>query len=121
MCALPFDVLALGKTSTIGNRGTRRTACKQFMTIANLQTEWAALLFRSLADVGVRDVVISPGSRSTPFVVAAVREPRLTRHEVIDERAASFFALGQARITRVPSVLLCTSGTAAAHYLPAII
>ncbi len=91
------------------------------MSEANLQTEWAALLLSSLADAGVTDVVISPGSRSTPFVVAAVREPRLTRHEVIDERAAAFFALGQARVTGRPSVLVCTSGTAAAHYLPAII
>ena len=91
------------------------------MTEANLQTEWAALLFKSLADAGVRDIVISPGSRSTPFVVAAVRERRLARHTVIDERAAAFFALGQARVTDRPSVLLCTSGTAAAHYLPAMI
>jgi 2-succinyl-5-enolpyruvyl-6-hydroxy-3-cyclohexene-1-carboxylate synthase len=91
------------------------------MSEANLQTEWAALLFKSLADAGVRDIVISPGSRSTPFVVAAVREPRLVRHDAIDERAASFFALGQARVTGRPSVLLCTSGTAPAHYLPAMI
>ena len=91
------------------------------MTDANLQTEWARLLFESLADAGVRDVVISPGSRSTPLVVAAVRETRLTRHTVIDERAAAFFALGQARVTGRPSMLVCTSGTAAAHYLPAII
>jgi 2-succinyl-5-enolpyruvyl-6-hydroxy-3-cyclohexene-1-carboxylate synthase len=91
------------------------------MTEANLQTEWATVLFKSLADAGVRDVVISPGSRSTPLVVAAVRENRLTRQAVIDERAAAFFALGQARITGRPSVLLCTSGTAPAHYLPAMI
>lgn len=91
------------------------------MTEANLQTEWSALLFKSLADAGVRDIVISPGSRSTPLVVAAVREPRLARHSVIDERAAAFFALGQARITGRPSVLVCTSGTALAHYLPAMI
>lgn len=91
------------------------------MSPKNLQTEWAWLLFASLADAGVRDVVISPGSRSTPFVVAAVREKRLRRHEVVDERAAAFFALGQARVTGQPSVLLCTSGTAPAHYLPAMI
>jgi 2-succinyl-5-enolpyruvyl-6-hydroxy-3-cyclohexene-1-carboxylate synthase len=87
----------------------------------NLLTEWAWLLFRSFADAGVRDVVISPGSRSTPLVVAAVREPRLRCHNVIDERAAAFFALGQARVSDRPSLLLCTSGTAAAHYFPAIL
>ena len=87
----------------------------------NLLSEWSSLLLSSLADAGVRDIVMSPGSRSTPFVAAALREPRLRLHDVIDERAASFVALGQARATGQPSLLLCTSGTAAAHYFPAII
>src|SRR5262249_34214226 len=95
-----------------------RSAMQQ---LANLLTEWAALLMRSFADAGVRDVIISPGSRSTPFVVAALRAQRLRCHSIVDERAAAFFALGQARVTGVPSVLLCTSGTAGAHYFPAII
>jgi 2-succinyl-5-enolpyruvyl-6-hydroxy-3-cyclohexene-1-carboxylate synthase len=83
--------------------------------------EWAGLLMATLARAGVRDVVVSPGSRSTPFVLAALRTPGLRVHDVIDERAAGFFALGQARATGSPSVCLCTSGTAAAHYLPAIV
>jgi len=87
----------------------------------NLLSEWSSLLLSSLADAGVRDIVMSPGSRSTPFVAAALREPRLRLHDVIDERAAAFMALGQARATGEPSVLLCTSGSAAAHYFPAII
>lgn len=91
------------------------------MPPSNVLTEWSSLLLRSFADAGIEDVVISPGSRSTPLVVAAVREPRLRLHNVIDERAAAFFALGQARLTRRPSLLVCTSGTAGAHYLPAII
>jgi 2-succinyl-5-enolpyruvyl-6-hydroxy-3-cyclohexene-1-carboxylate synthase len=89
--------------------------------VGNLLTEFARLLMSSLADAGVRDVVVSPGSRSTPYVVAAVREPRLRCHSVIDERAAAFFALGQARVAGRPSVLLCTSGSAAAHYFPAVV
>ena len=88
---------------------------------ANLLTVWAQLLFDSLAAAGVRDVIASPGSRSTPFVLAAAAHPNLRLHDVIDERAAAFFALGQARVTGVPSVLLCTSGSAGAHYLPAVI
>ncbi|HVF20834.1 MAG TPA: 2-succinyl-5-enolpyruvyl-6-hydroxy-3-cyclohexene-1-carboxylic-acid synthase [Mycobacteriales bacterium] len=91
------------------------------MTAANLLTEWSRLLLASLADAGVTDVVLSPGSRSTPFVVAAEREPRLRCHDSVDERAAAFFALGLARVTGRPAVLLCTSGTAAAHYYPAVI
>ncbi|MCU0684161.1 MAG: 2-succinyl-5-enolpyruvyl-6-hydroxy-3-cyclohexene-1-carboxylic-acid synthase [Polyangiaceae bacterium] len=91
------------------------------MTERNLLTEWAWLLMRSLADAGVVDLVISPGARSIPFAAAAVAEPRLRRHIALDERAAAFFALGQARATGRPSALLCTSGTAGAHYYPAVI
>lgn len=85
------------------------------------QWEWARLLLGSLADAGVRHVVISPGSRSTPFVLAASHEPRLRLHDIVDERCAAFFALGIGRATGRPALLLCTSGTAGAHYLPAVI
>ncbi len=91
------------------------------MTERNLLTEWAWLLMRSLADAGVTDLVVSPGARSMPFAAAAVAEPRLRRHVAVDERAAAFFALGQARATGRPTALLCTSGTAGAHYYPAVI
>jgi len=76
---------------------------------------------RSFAEAGIADVVLSPGSRSTPFLIAALRESRFRCHDVIDERAAAFFALGQARWSGRPSLVLCTSGTAAAHYYPAIV
>ena len=92
------------------------------MTAAsNLHTAWAALFVRALATAGVTDIVISPGSRSTPLVLAAAREERLRCHVILDERSAAFFALGQARVSGRPSALLCTSGTAGAHYFPAII
>jgi 2-succinyl-5-enolpyruvyl-6-hydroxy-3-cyclohexene-1-carboxylate synthase len=87
----------------------------------NLLTAWAQLFFNSVAAAGVERVIVSPGSRSTPFVAAAAAEPRLQLHDAIDERTAAFFALGQARATGRPSLLLCTSGTAGAHYLPAVI
>ena len=87
----------------------------------NLLTVWSQLLFDSLAAAGLTQVIVSPGSRSTPFVLAAAAHPRLRLHDVIDERTAAFFALGQARVTAMPSLLLCTSGSAAAHYLPAVI
>src|SRR5438132_547623 len=91
------------------------------MSVANALTQWSRVLFGSLADAGITDVVISPGSRSTPFIAAAAAEPRLRCHEAIDERAAAFYALGQARRTGRASALLCTSGTAAAHYYPAVV
>ena len=91
------------------------------MTAENLLTQWARLLFSSLADAGVRTVVISPGSRSTPFAAAALAHPSLHCLSLIDERDAAFFALGRAKAEGVPSLVLCTSGTAGAHYLPAVL
>ncbi len=88
---------------------------------AALLTEWSRLLLGSLARAGVENVVLSPGSRSTPFAWAALREPAFRCHSVADERVAAFFALGQARLSGRPSLLVCTSGTAAAHYYPALI
>jgi 2-succinyl-5-enolpyruvyl-6-hydroxy-3-cyclohexene-1-carboxylate synthase len=91
------------------------------MSGSNLHSAWAELFMRSLASAGVSDVVLSPGSRSTPLALAAARTSALCLHTAVDERSAAFFALGQARVSGRPSALVCTSGTAGAHYLPAII
>ena len=82
------------------------------------QTRWMRHLVDGLVQGGVTDVVLSPGSRSTPILLALLRSP-LTIHDVIDERAASFYALGLAREGRLPA-LVCTSGSAPGHYLPAV-
>lgn len=82
---------------------------------------WCAAIFRRALAFGVSNVVISPGSRNTPLTVAALRTPELRCHSVVDERSAGFFALGLARASRAPVALVCTSGTAAAHYFPALI
>ena len=86
------------------------------------QFQRARLLVGALVQAGVRRAVTSPGSRSTPLVLAALdaADAGLEVASVIDERAAGFFALGQARATGAPTVLICTSGTAPAHYLPAM-
>ncbi len=91
------------------------------MTFADAQTDWAHGLARALVDGGVRDVVVSPGSRSTPFLLAIIAQPALRVTTIVDERSAGFYALGQAKATGRPTALLCTSGTAGAHYYPAII
>jgi 2-succinyl-5-enolpyruvyl-6-hydroxy-3-cyclohexene-1-carboxylate synthase len=88
---------------------------------AAVQTLWAELIASTLADAGIRLCVVSPGSRSTPLVTAIAAEPRLAAPAIIDERAAAFYALGAARATGEPTAIVCTSGTAAAHYLPALI
>lgn len=88
---------------------------------AHLTGEWARLLFATLSAAGVEDLWVSPGSRSTPFTWAAQHTPGLRLRSIIDERSAAFLALGHARVTGRPSALLCTSGTAAANYFPAIV
>ena len=82
--------------------------------------------FDELMRWGVREVVISPGSRSTPLAMCAYelsrRRPNDLRIYVdIDERGAAFFALGMAKASGRPVALVCTSGTAVANYLPAVV
>jgi 2-succinyl-5-enolpyruvyl-6-hydroxy-3-cyclohexene-1-carboxylate synthase len=89
--------------------------------VSDPQSQWALLLLESLVEAGVRDVVLSPGSRSTPLVWAATQTRELNVHALIDERSAAFYALGQARVSGRPSLLICTSGTAASNYFPAVI
>lgn len=86
----------------------------------NANILWARILLGALRRGGARHVCVSPGSRCAPLVLAAreIQGFELTVH--LDERSAAFFALGHALATRTPSVLICTSGTAAANYLPAV-
>ncbi len=87
----------------------------------NPNYRFAAALFAGLARAGVGHVCISPGSRSTPLSVCAARQPGLRVSVHVDERSAGFFALGLARASGSPVALVCTSGTAAANYLPAVV
>ena len=74
-----------------------------------------------LVRCGVRHACTSPGSRNTPLLLALVRDGRLRCTSHIDERSGAFFALGAAKVTGMPAVLACTSGTAVANYLPAVV
>lgn len=87
----------------------------------NTNSLWGGVLAETLHRLGLREVVISPGSRSTPLTMAFARHPGLEAIPVLDERSAAFFALGLARQHHRPVALLCTSGTAGANYFPAII
>ena len=82
---------------------------------------WGYLIIEELVRNGVNYFVISPGSRSTPLTVAVAQNRQAKKIICLDERAAGFHAIGYARATGNPAVLICTSGTAAANYLPAVI
>lgn len=78
-------------------------------------------LVRALADLGVRHAAVTPGSRNTPVAWQIAEEPRIRTWMHHDERSASFFAVGIGKATGIPALLSCTSGTAAAEYLPAVV
>lgn len=77
-------------------------------------------LTQTLMQAGVKSVVISPGSRSTPLAYAFAANEHIQTFMQVDERSAGYFALGLAKATGNPVVLLCTSGTAASNYHPAV-
>jgi 2-succinyl-5-enolpyruvyl-6-hydroxy-3-cyclohexene-1-carboxylate synthase len=91
----------------------------------NPATAFAATLVDELARCGLAEAVLAPGSRSAPLAIAlwerAERGPDLRLHVRIDERSAAFLALGLAKASGRPVALVCTSGTAAAHFHGAVI
>ncbi|MGE8079001.1 2-succinyl-5-enolpyruvyl-6-hydroxy-3-cyclohexene-1-carboxylic-acid synthase [Peribacillus loiseleuriae] len=84
-------------------------------------TVYATAFVDELAQNQVKDVVISPGSRSTPLALLLAEHPEIKIHINVDERSAAFFALGLAKAMKKPVAMLCTSGTATANYYPAIV
>ena len=89
-------------------------------TTSAVQASFAATLFDEWSRLGLRDVVLGPGSRSTPLALASAAVTGLHVEVRIDERGAGFFALGRALATRRPVALVVTSGTAAAELHAAI-
>src|SRR5207248_5638499 len=87
----------------------------------NLNALFARALVDELCAAGAREAVVSPGSRSTPLVLACAEEKRLKLRVVLDERSAAFVALGAAKATGRPALAIATSGTAGAHFFPAIL
>lgn len=87
----------------------------------NKNVLWCNFLTDELIKLGLKNVCISPGSRSTPITYAVAKRKELKKFVIIDERSSAYFALGIAKRTKEPTVIICTSGTAAAEFYPAII
>jgi 2-succinyl-5-enolpyruvyl-6-hydroxy-3-cyclohexene-1-carboxylate synthase len=94
------------------------------VTQVNPSTAFGVTFSDELIRCGLREVVLAPGSRSTPLAMAffeAAQQQRVRLHVRIDERSAAFTALGLAKASRRPVAVMCTSGTAAANFHPAVI
>lgn len=91
------------------------------MTNIEYLTSYVNHFVETIKQAGVQDVVMCPGSRSTPLAYAFAKSEGFQFYRQIDERSAGYFALGIAKAKKNPVVLLCTSGTAAANFFPAIV
>ena len=90
-------------------------------TPVNRNFIWTEAFINQLCDLGVRYACISPGSRSTPLVACLVKQKKIKCFVHIDERVSGFFALGIAKATKLPVIVVTTSGTATSELYPAII
>ncbi|WP_457669013.1 2-succinyl-5-enolpyruvyl-6-hydroxy-3-cyclohexene-1-carboxylic-acid synthase [Thiolapillus sp.] len=91
------------------------------MDQGRINLNWCESLLRGLVSAGLKQIVISPGSRNTPLTLAGLLLPQLHHHVAVDERSAAFLALGIAMESGEPVALVCTSGSAVANWLPAVV
>lgn len=91
------------------------------MKALNAGQALATVLVDELARCGLAHACIAPGSRSTPLAMAFAEHPAVRVEVIVDERSAAFAALGIAKATGRPAAVVCTSGTAAANFFPAVV
>ncbi|MCK4857808.1 MAG: 2-succinyl-5-enolpyruvyl-6-hydroxy-3-cyclohexene-1-carboxylic-acid synthase, partial [candidate division Zixibacteria bacterium] len=94
---------------------------EQMLTGSHINHLWPKLMIEELVRCGATNFCISSGSRSAPLVLAAAENENVDSIIHTDERAAAFYAVGYAKASGNPAVLICTSGTALANYYPAIV
>ncbi len=90
-------------------------------SIPNRNYLWTRLFVEELHRNGLQAVCIAPGSRSTPLAIAFFEHPYVQSFIHLDERSAAFAALGMAQTWEMPVAVICTSGTAAANFFPAVV
>jgi 2-succinyl-5-enolpyruvyl-6-hydroxy-3-cyclohexene-1-carboxylate synthase len=91
------------------------------MAFANINHCWGTLIIEELSRLGVDYFCVACGSRSSPLVIALAQNKKVKSFVHFDERALAFHAMGYSAAVKKPAVLICTSGTAAANFLPAVI
>lgn len=87
----------------------------------NLSRLWSNLIIKTLVDKNITNFFTSPGLRNAPLLSAIQKQSKATAFSGMDERGMAYRALGYGKATGLPGVLVCTSGTAMANYLPAVI
>lgn len=88
---------------------------------SNTNTVWGSAIAETFSCLGITTAILCPGSRCTPLTIAFAQHPDIETIPILDERSAAFFALGSAKRTGLPTILVCTSGTAGANFYPAVI
>ncbi|MPW37131.1 2-succinyl-5-enolpyruvyl-6-hydroxy-3-cyclohexene-1-carboxylic-acid synthase [Vibrio sp. B1Z05] len=104
----------------MSKRPSQQISLKQ-LSQAQINRVWSSVLLEEASRFGAKHVCIAPGSRSTPLALEAIEHNELVLHTHFDERGLGFFALGIAKSTQQPVIVIVTSGTAVANLLPAVV
>lgn len=117
---MSIEIVGRSEVATLHTLGRSVAAVTLEHAANDVQATYCSVLVDSWCRLGIRHAVVAPGSRSTPLAVALARHRDVRIHVVLDERSAGFVALGLG-LGGTAALLLCTSGTAAANFLPAVV
>ncbi|KAL8128672.1 hypothetical protein V2J09_017827 [Rumex salicifolius] len=118
-----YFFIRLSSTSAFSAIDTKQIVRRTFTLedSPNINALWAFLIIEECFRLGLRYFCIAPGSRSSPLAVAASTHPQTICVSCFDERSLAFHAVGYARGSRIPAVVITTSGTAVSNLLPAVV